>query len=250
MRFWRHCKKIASRLWRAGLDMLFPPLCASCRAPVADVGHLCAACWGNIAFIDGPCCFHCGLPFELDPGGETLCAGCHADPPDFDRAVSLMLYDTASRKLVLALKWADRLDLSPAFARWLERGGRAVLAESDIIIPVPLHPRRLWRRRYNQSALIAQALAGLVGRHYAPMLLRRIRATPSQGSMATANARRLNMRGAFQVAASGRSRLAGRNILLIDDVLTTGATLNACARSLKKAGAARVYALTLARVVR
>lgn len=232
------------------VDLLFPPLCVACRAHVADPGSLCSDCWRQMAFIEGPVCSVCGLPFDVDPGGETLCAACHARPPHFDRALSVMRYDDASKKLVLSLKWADRLDLSPTFARWLERKGRLFLEEADLIVPVPLHRIRLWRRRYNQSAVVAQALARSCGKVYEPLLLKRLRATPSQGKMSSAKARRRNVMGAFGVPKARRAELKGRTVLLIDDVLTTGATLDSCARSLKRAGATRVFALTLARVVR
>ena len=242
--------KLPARLYRGVLDLLFPPLCVACRAHVADPGSLCSQCWGDISFIEGPVCGACGLPFDIDPGGETLCAACHAKPPRFDRALSVMRYDEASKKLALALKWADRLDLSPAFARWMERSGRALLDEADVIVPVPLHRFRLWRRRYNQAAVIAQGLARSRGAAYEPLLLQRLKPTPSQGKMPSAKARRRNMLGAFAVPKARRAEVKGRTVLLVDDVLTTGATLDACARSLKRAGAARVLALTLARVVR
>ncbi len=161
-----------------------------------------------------------------------------------------MRYDDASKRLVLALKWADRLDLSPAFARWMERTGRALLEQADLIVPVPLHRFRLWWRRYNQAAVIAQSLARASGKPYEPTLLQRVRATPSQGKMPSAKARRRNMLGAFAVPRNRRAEVKGRTVLLVDDVLTTGATMDACARSLKRAGATRVLALTLARVVR
>ncbi|HEY4126009.1 MAG TPA: ComF family protein [Rhizomicrobium sp.] len=239
-----------ARIARGALNLLFPPLCVACRAHVSDPGSLCPDCWRAISFIEGPVCSTCGLPFDLDPGGETLCGACHAKPPRFDRALSVMRYDDASKKLVLALKRADRLDLTPAFARWMERSGRSLLDEAELIVPVPLHRLRLWRRRYNQAAVIAQAIAGSSGLHYAPLLLQRLRATPSQGTMPSAKARRRNMLGAFAVPKPRRGEVKGRTVLLVDDVLTTGATLDACARSLKRAGASRVLALTLARVVR
>lgn len=237
-------------LWRGALDILFPPLCVSCRTHVADAGSLCPECWAAISFIEGFVCATCGLPFDLDPGGETLCAACHAKPPRFDRALSVMRYDDASKHLVLALKWADRLDLSPGFARWMERKGRSLLEEADVIVPVPLHRLRLWRRRYNQAAVIAHGLARSTGVAYEPLLLQRLRATPAQSTMPSAKARRRNMLGAFAVPKPRRGEVKGKTVLLVDDVLTTGATLKSCARSLKRAGATRVLALTLARVVR
>ena len=235
---------------RTAVDLLFPPLCMACRTQVADPGALCSNCWQTIRFLDGPLCECCGLPFEIDPGGETLCAACHASPPAFDKARAIMRYDEHSRPPILALKHADRLDLTPAFGRWLERSGRALIDESDVILPVPLHRYRLWSRRYNQSAELARALARRTGKRAEFSVLLRGRHTPSQGAMPSASARRRNMRGAFRISPGHKSAIAGRNILLLDDVLTTGATVDACARALKRAGATKVFVLALARVVR
>lgn len=222
----------------------------ACRVPVTDHGAFCAKCWQEIQFLDGPMCDCCGLPFELDPGSESRCAGCLANPPAFDKARAIMRYDENSRRPILALKHADRPDLAPIFARWLDRSGHSLLAESDVILPVPLHPLRLWFRRYNQSAEVARALGRLSGKPIHVSALARGRHTPSQGAMPSATARRRNMQGAFRVSARHKSAIAGRNALLVDDVLTTGATVNACARVLKRAGAAKVFVLVIARVVR
>lgn len=232
------------------IDLLFPPLCMACRKQVTDPGALCSQCWQEIQFLDGPMCNCCGLPFELDPGSDSRCAACLASPPIYDKARAIMRYDEKSRRPILALKHADRLDLAPTFARWLERSGRTLLAESDLILPVPLHPLRLWFRRYNQSAEVARALGRLSGKPINVAALKRSRHTPSQGAMPSATARRRNMQGAFRVSTRHKSAIAGRNTLLVDDVLTTGATVNACARALKRAGAAKVFVLVLARVVR
>lgn len=244
---------LQSGVWRIGrgaLDLLYPPLCIGCRTQVGEPGSLCAACWQDIDFIDGPACRCCGLPFDLDPGSDTLCAACLADPPSFDTARAVMRYDDKSRGPILALKHADRLDLIPGFVRWLDRAGRGLLDESDIIVPVPLHRRRLWHRRYNQAAELARGLGALTAKPVEPMVLRRVRPTPSQGAMPSAKARRRNMRGAFQVPPERRSTVEGRAVLLVDDVLTTGATADACARALKRAGVEKVSVLALARVVR
>jgi ComF family protein len=243
-------KRRLGTIARGALDLLYPPLCIGCRAQVGEPGSLCAACWQGVDFIDGPACTCCGLPFELDPGGDAHCAACLAQPPSFDRARAVMRYDTGSRGPILALKHADRLDLVPGFARWLDRAGRSLLDDTDVIVPVPLHPLRLWRRRYNQSAELARSVGKIARKPIATAVLKRVRATPSQGEMPSAQARRRNMRGAFAVPAHCRSFIDGRRILLIDDVLTTGATADACARVLKRAGAAKVNVLALARVVR
>jgi ComF family protein len=238
------------RAGRSALNFVYPPLCVGCRALVGEPGSLCATCWQGVEFLDGPACECCGLPFELDPGPGTRCAACLAEPPVFDRARAVMRYDEASKGPILALKHADRLDLIPGFARWLDRAGRAMLDETDVIIPVPLHPLRLWVRRYNQSAEMARALGRMTAKPVAPLALVRVRATPSQGEMPSAKARRRNMRGAFRVPSGRRAAVEGKSVLLIDDVLTTGATVEACARALKRAGAANVHVLALARVVK
>lgn len=235
---------------RGLLDLIYPPLCILCREPVTDPDSLCPECWRELHFIDGPVCAACGLPFEIDTGEDTLCAACIAHPPSFDKARAILRYDDASKKPILALKHADRLDLVPAFGRWLERSGRPLLAASDLVVPVPLHRMRLWKRRYNQSAELARGIARLTGIPSEPLVLQRKRATPSQGTMPSAQARRRNVRGAFAVPGECRATLQGKRVLLVDDVLTTGATANACARALKRAGAVSVFVLALARVVR
>jgi ComF family protein len=239
-----------ARAGRGIVDLVFPPLCILCREPVADPDSLCPACWTELQFIDGPVCARCGLPFEIDAGPGTVCGACIANPPDFDMARAILRYDDVSKQPVLALKHADRLDLVPAFAKWLDRLGRPLFAQTDMIVPVPLHAYRLWKRRYNQSAELARGLARRSGLPLMPLVLERRKATPSQGAMPSAEARRSNVRGAFRVPKPAREALKGRRVLLVDDVLTTGATVSASARALKRAGAASVNVLALARVVR
>jgi ComF family protein len=246
-------REMAHRGWRVVgcvLDFVFPPLCAACHTPVAAAHSLCARCWGRIAFLSDPLCAVCGFPFEFDPGPETLCAACQQRLPAFDKARALLRYDDASRDPILALKRADRLDLVPAFARWVLGAAAELIREADVIVPVPLHRWRLWQRRFNQSALIARALGTRAGKPVACVALVRTRATPSQGDMPSAKARRRNVQGAFRVLPAHTARLHGKAVLLIDDVFTTGSTIEACARALRRAGAARVLVLTLARVVR
>jgi ComF family protein len=237
---------MAGNVAKAVLNLLFPPLCIACRAQVGEAGF-CASCWSGITFLDGPGCACCGLPFPVALEGENICAACLARPPAFDTARAILVYDQTSRGAVLALKHADRLDLVPGFARWLSRVGRTALADSDLVVPVPLHPFRLWRRRYNQAAELARRLARDGSLSYAAALARS-RPTPSQGAMTSAKARRRNVLGAFKVPDP--ARVAARRVLLVDDVLTTGATVEACARALKRAGAKRVHVLALARVVK
>ncbi len=241
---------LVRRFGRMLLDVFFPPLCMSCRKRVSEPHALCAACWPTISFIEGACCLKCGTAFETDPGGETVCGACHAKPHDFDRARALFKYDDASKGLILGLKHGDRLDHLPGLARWLARTGDDLLRSADIIVPVPLHRWRLWKRRYNQAALLADQLSRRSGKPHRPMVLERTRAAPSQGEMPSAKARRRNVLSAFRVQPGMREQVRGKRILLIDDALTTGATVDACARALKRAGAARVDVLTVSRVVR
>lgn len=238
------------RAGRGFVDLLFPPICILCHETVSEADSLCPACWNSLQFIDGPICDRCGLPFEVDIGPGTHCAACLSEPPDFNKARAILRYDDASKKPVLALKHADRLDYVPAFAKWLDRAGRDLFAETDLVVPVPLHRLRLWKRRYNQSAELARALCRRLGLDYAPQLLERKKPTPSQGAMPSAAARRQNVSGAFQVPVPMRGAVKGRNVLLVDDVLTTGATASACARALKRGGAKSVFVLAMARVVR
>ena len=242
---------MTGKLARVGVgmaDLLFPPLCAACRDPVGGQGGFCAPCWSGLTFLDGPACDCCGTPFPVATGEGSLCAACLAHPPAFSRARSILSYDDDSRAAILALKHADRLELVPDFARWLGRVGRPLLEGCDLLVPVPLHRSRLWLRRYNQSAELARRLARDWGREYAPLALVRTRRTASQGAMPSARARRRNVLSAFRVPDPGMVR--GRKVLLVDDVLTTGATVEACARALRRSGAADIAVLTLARVVK
>jgi ComF family protein len=237
------------RLARAALDALLPPLCLSCQTIVDQPGAVCAACWTRLSFLGAPMCQRCGLPFPYEVGAGAECAACIADPPPWQRARAVFAYDEASRGLVLGFKHADRLHAAPAFGRWLARAGAELAAESDIVAPVPLHWLRLALRRYNQAALLATALAAASGRAVIPDLLRRTRRTPSQGRLGRTERQR-NVAGAFRIRERHRPRLDGARVLLVDDVLTTGATARACAKALTDAGAAAVDVLTLARVVR
>jgi ComF family protein len=231
------------------IDALLPPRCLACGAEVDGPGGVCPSCWAGLRFIGPPCCSRCGLPFEFATPGETACGACLAAPPRFERARSVLVYDDASRPLILGFKHADRTHGAPAFGRWLARAGAEVLAGADLLAPVPLHRRRLFRRRYNQSALLARALADVCGVPADVALLERTRPTPTQGGLSR-EGRQRNVAGAFHLRGGREEAVRNKRIVLIDDVLTTGATLGECARALLAAGAARVDALTLARVVR
>lgn len=200
-----------------------------------------------MTFLDDPVCDGCGAPFEFAPAFGERCAACMAKPRAFARGRAACLYDEHSRELILQMKHADRTDLAGLFARWLSRSARDLIDTSDAIAPVPLHRLRLLRRRYNQAAEIARPLARMSGLDYLPDALVRRRATMSQGGR-SARGRRRNVQGAFAVPEGRRAQVAGRRILLIDDVLTTGATAEACARALKAAGAAEVTLAVVAKV--
>lgn len=243
---------MVNMLRRAGqmaLNALLPPRCLKCGAVVGAPGLLCAGCWESLSFLAPPCCAACGYPFEFAMGEGALCAACLRERPPYERARAVLRYDEASRDIVLALKHGDRTDVAPALARWMARAGRELLAEADLMVPVPMHRLRLFLRRYNQAALLALALAKLTGVPAAVDLLLRRRATPPQGRLGAA-ARRRNVEGAFALRPERAEMIAGRRVLLIDDVLTTGATAAACARVLLRAGAESVDVLVLAQVVR
>src|SRR5262249_32108189 len=163
--------------------------------PLGGGRGFCPACWGGITFLDGPACDCCGLPLSFDPGPGTRCGACLSRPPAFDRARAIFAHDEKSKAPILALKHADRLDLGPGFAQWLARSGQTLLDETDLLVPVPLHRLRLWQRRYNQAAELARQLAVLSGKPAVVDALARVRRTESQGAMASAKARRRNVRG-------------------------------------------------------
>ncbi len=228
-------------------DLLVPPLCLSCHAPLASHDALCPACWGKISFIRAPLCDRLGLPMPFDTGGTMISATAAADPPDYDRARAVASYDGVMRVLVHDFKFRDRQDARRLFGRWLAEAGRELLVDADVIVPVPLTRGRLLSRRFNQSALLALEVSRLTGVKADALALLRTRRTRPQVGL-TRGQRRQNVAGAFAVAADRGPRLAGSKVVLIDDVVTTGATAGACARALKRAGAARVDVLALALV--
>ncbi|MCJ9430458.1 double zinc ribbon domain-containing protein [Kordiimonas marina] len=230
------------------VDFLLPPRCAACGERIHDHGHLCATCWPALSPIAQPFCEGCGLPFEHAGEAEDgmLCGACYANPPGFDWARAAVLYDDLGKKLVLTLKHGGEGAAVPVLARMMASAvaGRDAV---DLILPVPLHPRRLLKRRFNQSLLLAEAVGRQAGLQVDRFSLVRRKATPSQGPLGR-KARSANMAGAFAVTEKGKESLKGRHVLLIDDVMTTGATTSACARVLKRAGALSVGVLVFARV--
>ena len=231
------------------LDVLLPPQCLRCATIVETHGTLCPPCWSTIRFIERPLCDACGIPFEFDVGEGALCPECIRDRPEYTRSRAALVYDEGSRGMILGLKHGDRTDTVSAFARWMARAGAELLAEADVIVPVPLHWTRLFARRYNQSALIAHALGKLSGVTVVPDLLVRFRRTPPLGKLGAVE-RRTTIRNVFAVHPRRGHHLEGRRVLLIDDVHTTGSTARGCARTLLSGGAVCVNALTLARSVR
>ena len=242
----RRWPQMLRKLAGISLDLALPPLCPACKDPVGAQAALCAACWSKLAFIAPPYCERLGTPFAYDPGPGVLSMQAIADPPAYRRARAAVRYDEVSRILIHGLKYSDRLDLAPMLGRWMLRAGQALLDDSDALVPVPLHWRRLWARRFNQSAALAKIVSEASGMPVLGDVLKRVKPTLQQVGL-TASERALNVQGAFAVA--DRSRVAGRRLILIDDVLTSGATIDACARALNRAGAAAVDVLVFARVV-
>ena len=246
----RNCGRvtIAARAIGAIADILIPPMCLACHEPLGVHHALCARCWCEIDFIRPPLCDRLGIPMPFDTGGTLISPEAAANPPRYDRARAVARFEGPMRNLVHDFKFRDQQNAQSLFGRWLAEAGRDVIPEANLVVPVPLNRLRLFTRRYNQAALLAEELAQLCGLAFEPLMLARTRRTIPQIGLSRRQ-RQKNVRGAFAVPARKQKLVAGRNILLVDDVITTGSTVDAAARCLKKAGAARVDVLALALAV-
>jgi ComF family protein len=232
-------------------DLVLPPVCIVCRTRIGSHGLLCGGCWARIDFIAPPICARLGIPLPYDPrasGGNEPClsAAAIAQPPVYDRARAAAHCSSTMRDLIQSFKYRDRHEGLPLFARWLASAGAPLLADAELLVPVPLYRSRLWSRRFNQSAMLAHGLAALTGLKVDCFVLKRVKRTASQVGL-SAKERRRNVAGAFRIARGRADQIKGKRIVVIDNVITTGATADACARTLKRAGAARVDVLALAR---
>ena len=251
-------------LWNAWgnilLDFLFPPQCNLCGREVNDNCTLCVECWAKLEFITSPHCAMCGFPFAFQPEQEgvtfddMLCGHCLANPKPYDKAYAVLSYNDAVKSLIIPFKHGDRTDYAPLFCNWLLNCEPCLFKDMDIIAPVPIHYSRLLKRKYNQAGILADALvkklqAQQPNMAYCPSLLQRKQATISQGGL-RAKQRRANVGNAFRLNLKFKESVKGKSCLLVDDVITTGATVEACAKTLKQAGARKVHVLAIARVVR
>ncbi len=230
------------------LDFALPPRCPGCGTITGEQHSFCLACWQSLHFLGEPCCERCGLPFEYEGGPGAECGACMADPPAFDRLRAAVAYGEVARKIALKLKYSGRPAAAGTLAKFMRRHLSAAV-EAPVLIPVPLHRWRIWKRGYNQSALIASSLARGSGHQVELDWLRRTKATPVLRGLGRRE-RALAVRGAFALSPTGKEAVKGRTVILVDDVYTSGATANACARALKRAGAARVEIMCWARVLK
>ena len=232
---------------RQVVDFALPPRCPGCGVVMPEPHLFCLGCWQELHFLGEPCCTRCGLPFDFGSGRDVECGSCLAAPPEYDRLRAAVAYGETARKVALKLKYSGRPGIAETLAHFMQR--HVASEEPDAILaPVPLHRWRIWKRGYNQSALIAAALSKRTGHEARLGILRRVKATPVLRGLGKRE-RALAVRGAFKVPDAERKAIEGRTILLVDDVYTSGATANACAKALKRAGAARVNIICWARVL-
>ena len=233
---------------RSLLDLLYPPTCLDCHAPIAAADALCPACFGRLRPITAPYCPRLGIPFQHDPGPGALSAEAIAEPPPYDRSRSAVLYNAVARAVVSRLKYGDRPELAGFCARLMHRAGHELWGEDAVLVPVPLNRWRQFGRRYNQSTELARALGRLTGMPVEPGLVARHRNTRQQVGLSR-DARHRNVAGAFRSPPNLAARLRGRRIVLVDDVITTGSTIAAVTRVLQKSGVEKVDVISFARVV-
>jgi ComF family protein len=236
------------RAGRLLLDALYPPLCLNCEAAIAEADALCAGCFQQLRAITAPMCPRLGLPFAVSLGAEAISAEAIADPPPFERARAAVVYNDVARGIVSRMKYGDRPELARFCARMMLGAGAEFWRGEPVLVPVPLHPLRQARRRYNQSLELARALSRLTGLAVDPGLVRRVRATRQQVGLGP-DARARNVAGAFAAHPDMLARTRGRPVVVVDDVYTTGSTVKAVTRALKRAGVAQVDVISFARVV-
>ena len=242
-------KMQSANLLRSAVDLILPHQCAACGSLVDGGGAQCGACWRDTPFVSGLVCDGCGVPLPGQDDDGVLCDDCLAHPPAWDRGRAALIYRDVARRLVLGLKHGDRLDLVGPAAKWMAAAAAPLIRPGMVAVPVPVHRWRLVRRRYNQAALLAKAVARRAGLKSLPDALVRDRATGTQDGKSREN-RFANVAGAFRVAPRRATALAGCEVLLVDDVMTSGATLTGCTEALRGAGATGVSVLVLARVAK
>ncbi len=230
------------------MDFLLPPLCISCKTEINSHNSLCPKCWHQVNFIVSPICDIMGTPLPYNTGTVQISAVATTWPPPYNRARSVAVFEGILKHMIHALKYGDRHEGIKLFGKWMTYAGRDILNDADLIIPVPLSQRRLWARRFNQSALLANAIGKNTKIQVDYLSLKRKKHTTTQVGL-TRKQRAKNVSGAFSIPAKALPQIAGKNIVLVDDVLTTGATIHACTKTLLKAKAARIDILTLARVI-
>lgn len=251
--FARSCKNVVTAHLKSPrlLRVIYPPTCVSCGVSVDEPHALCAQCWSGLRFISRPLCERFGTPFEVDVGGPILSLAAISAPPLYQRARAAVCYDETARQLVYRFKYSDHIELGEALGRLMAHAGAELLERADILVPIPLHWTRLWARRFNQAMVLARVVSRISStKRTLPVksdVLIRTKRTRQQTGL-TRLRRAANLRSAFQVPPKAVNAVKGKRIVLIDDVLTTGATVNAATRALLKAGAARVDVLTFARV--
>ncbi len=244
----RFDRALLLRPLQAVVDLVYPPACAVCGTSTGRHRGLCPTCWSALRFIERPYCEVLGIPFSHDLGPGILSAAAIANPPPFDRLRSAAFHDQTVRTLVHGLKYRDRTDLAPMMAQWMLRASDGTVAACDAILPVPLHRTRMFLRKFNQAAELGRHMARQAERPFLPATLLRIRRTRQQVGLG-ARAREDNVRGAFAVAEGREGDVFGKRLVLVDDVYTTGATVAAAARALRRAGAADITVLTFARAL-